>query len=214
MPSSSHRRRVLDTIRSELLQHPTLRLEDDGTAAYVRGSLHVAHEGKTIARYLVEILIPEQYPGKPPIVREVGGAIPADADHHVYSDGTACLFYPAAYWLRGFDRLRFVDFIDGPVRNYFLFQACKKKGVAWTHGEEAHDRQGAVDFFARELGADAATTVRVLEWLAARRATAYSNCPCGSGRDIRQCHTKVLRLQRVVPRWVFQVEARLLRNRG
>ena len=173
----------------------------------MRGSFRVEHEGRTIARYLIDIEIPEDYPSEPPLVREVGGVIPWTAERHVFSNGEACLFYPAAYWLQGFDRLRFVDFLDGPVRNYFLFQACKDADVEWPHGEQAHDTRGAIEYLAEQLGMDAPATCRCILQLAEGRLTAYSPCPCNSGSRVRACHLKVLRVQRLVPQALFRAEA-------
>jgi hypothetical protein len=44
--------------------------------------------------YIIEISIPDTFPHALPKVKEIGGKIPRDGNHHVNSDQTLCLGSP------------------------------------------------------------------------------------------------------------------------
>jgi hypothetical protein len=203
--ATTRRARAIESVRSLLRErYPTLRVVGDALPATVVGSFPVEYEGETLGRFLVEIELPSDYPRVRPIVREVGGEIPHDLEHH-NPKGVACLFHPAAYWLDGYDKRPLSDFLQGPVLNFFMFQCCKRLGVPWPHGEQAHGTAGALEFFCERLRVDERTALRCVKALAQKALTRHSRCPCGSMRSVRKCHRAILRFAERVPRSVFQV---------
>ena len=203
-PIATRRARVLENVRCALRdRYPTLRLVGDALPAAIVGSFQVEHEGRTLARFLVEIDLPADFPSSRPVVREVGGEVPHDLDHH-NPKGVACLFHPAAYWIDGYDRRPFNEFLDGPVRNFFLFQCCKREAIPWPHGEQAHGVVGSIEFFSELLHVDGRTALHCIASLALDPLQPHSLCPCGSKRAVRKCHPLLLKVARLVPRNLFQ----------
>src|SRR5262245_19852229 len=72
---------ALETLRSTLrAKYPTLHAEEVNQKVVVRGSLPITDQGAEIDWYLVEIVLPDDYPGSPSLVRETGGRIPRVQD--------------------------------------------------------------------------------------------------------------------------------------
>jgi hypothetical protein len=103
------------------------------------------------------------------------------------------LFHPAYYWLNGFHQKPLSALLEGPVRNYFVYQLCVETGQPWTHGELDHGTQGELEFFDSLLGTERNVTERCLRAMS-RGLTVHSPCPCGSGRPARTCHRVCLQL--------------------
>lgn len=198
--SASRRGRVLAGVQRQLgLHYPTLRLEVDG-AANILGSFPVCHDGAELDRFLVRIELPDCYPDSPPRVFEIGGRVPHDLDRHVIpADGSACLYYHAVYWMRGFHKRTITDFLRGPVQNFFLYQCAVEEGVSWPHGELAHGNLGILAFFSELFNIPIEQLSFSMERLLKHSARPKSRCPCGNARSTRECHPGFLQYIEAVP---------------
>jgi hypothetical protein len=131
-------------------EFPCLRAEDRGGVLFVVGSFFLRESNVELARYDVEIEFPQDQ-RKLPIVREVGGRIPWTRDRHVESDGKACLFVPDERWKHypiGSDS---IDYIRGPLRNFFLWQAYYEiEGKPLFEGR-SHGPDGILESYYEEL---------------------------------------------------------------
>jgi hypothetical protein len=195
---------LAEQIRSDLrARYPGLHLfiEPDGSAA-VRGTFPVlSGEGRELDRYRVTIELPPDYPRSLPIVREVGGRIPWKPDFHVNADGVACVLLPDDRWRCFPVGAPFVQFLDGPVHDFFLGQSLIALGEAWPFGQWSHGAKGVREYYQWLLHTDDSTTiVRYLEVLAKPDLKGHWECPCGSGEKIRRCcRAQIVELRNKIP---------------
>lgn len=179
-------------------RHPDLRLVMTGERPVFRGSFQVANDGVVIDRFSIEMTFPEGL-SKLPRIEEIGGRIPKHRDRHVCDDGAICAEVPELILLRG--KYSLMSYLDGPVRNYFLGQLLVEQGKKWPFGEWDHGKPGLVQAYGEVLGVTGEEHIRrFLDCLGHKKVKGHWNCPCGSGKRIRDCHVSVIRkLQDTVP---------------
>jgi hypothetical protein len=191
--------------------HPTLHVVIEDGLVRVCGTYPITHDDRELDRYLVEITFPPDYPESIPLLREVGGRLPQIASRHFSDDGTACLFVPDErewIWPTG---ASFSDFLDGPVRNFLLFQSIVSRGGKWPHGERSHGVEGVLEFYKEILATeDLRLVLRYVEYLSLPSVQGRL-CPCGSGRKAKKCHDAQLRelRQRIRPHVAYETLERL-----
>jgi hypothetical protein len=171
-------------------RYPSLHLFiEDGGTAIVRGTFTLrGHDGRVLDEYRVSITLPRGYPKSLPIVREVGGRIPWKPHFHVGPDGVACVCLPDDRWRYFPEGAPFVQFLDGPVRNFFLGQTLVAMGEDWPFGQWSHGAKGVEEYYQWLLQTnDLAAIVRYLRVLAKPHLKGHWDCPCGNGRNIRRC---------------------------
>ena len=179
-------------------KHPDLRLLTDGGRPIIRGSLQIANDGVVIDRFSIEMTFPDGI-SKLPRIEEIGGRIPKHPDRHVCDEGAICTDVPELILLRG--RSSLLSYLEGPVRNYFLGQLLVEQGKPWPFGEWDHGKPGLLQAYGEILGVtDEQEIRRYLDCLEHKKVKGHWNCPCGSGKRIRDCHLSVIRrLQESVP---------------
>ena len=162
----------------------------------LRGELPIAHNGKIIDHFEVEVRVDSRGPRRVvPVVRETGGRIPRTVDRHVYpTTGNACLFVQDEYWYRHPDGMELVDFLKGPVTSYFIAQTHFELHGEWPFGERAHGAEGIREFYYEIFGTRDSEVVRAF---VGTIATAVLNgrapCPCKSGKRVNACHAPLIR---------------------
>lgn len=184
-------------------QYPTLRFDVRQRIVFVSGSFPIRDGQGVLDRFLVEIELPPRFPRMIPMVREVGHRVPRNADHHMYPNGLACLLVEEEWWVSHPDgRYSLLEFLDGPVRSYFIGQAMMEKGMGWPFGERSHGPAGILECYAQLTGTqNLATAQGYLRMLAEDRIRGHHECPCGSGRILRDCHmSMLLELREKIPR--------------
>jgi hypothetical protein len=191
--------------------YPTLHVVIEDRIVRVRGTFPITHEGQELDRYLIEITIPDDYPETVPAVREVEGRLPKTAERHFDEGGMACLFVPDErewLWPRG---ASFLEFLEGPVRSFFLFQSIVSRGGTWPHGERSHGVDGLFEFYREKIGTDdLGAVLRYVEYLSLPDVHG-APCPCGSGRKAKKCHREQLRGLRamIAPGVAYHTQAAL-----
>jgi hypothetical protein len=176
--------------------YPDLHVFVVNERVQVRGCFPVVDSGRVLDRFNVEIDLPSDYPRRVPGVREVGGRIPRHIDCHVQSDGRACLFFPEERWRVWPEGSTFLEFLDGPVRGFFIWQSLRSLGADCPFGERAHGELGALEYYTETLGSDDPQfIVGCLDRLSQPGFKGFRGhwpCPCGSGVRIRNCHPGLL----------------------
>lgn len=195
---------LAEQIRVDLRgRYPSLHLfiGRDGRAT-VHGTFPVrSPAGRVCDEYRVSIELLADYPRSLPVVREVGGRIPWKPEFHVDSDGTACVLLPDDRWRCFPEGAPFVQFLDGPVHDFFLGQSLVALGEDWPFGQWSHGPKGTLEYYQWLLGThDAATIRRFLDVLAKLSFKRHWQCPCGSGEKIRRCcRARIVDLRRKIP---------------
>ncbi len=174
--------------------YPNLQMYRDGDQVLIRGSFPVLHEEKVLDRYLIEIQLLPNFPKTFPIVREIGGRIPRTDDYHMNSaSGEACLFLPEEYWGEFSSKPSLLDFLNGPVRNFFIGQSLVEKGEPWPFGFRPHGNMGIIEYYGEILGtSDLTQILKYIKLLSKLSMKGHWECPCGSGKRLRKCHFRQL----------------------
>jgi len=170
--------------------YPNLHFYPEKDRVFIRGSFPIIYDGKILDRYLIEVELLPDYPESIPIVRETGGRIPKTLDHHInIPAGDICLFFPDERWKIYPPNSTFLDFLNGPVRNYFIGESLVELGQPWPFGQWSHDAEGIIEYYSNLLGTqDLAVILKYLEYLSKPRLKGHWDCPCGSGERLRNCH--------------------------
>lgn len=184
---------------------PTLHVVQEPGTIYVRGRLNITGPElrAAVAYYDIELEFPANYPDADPLVRETGGVIPKDDDHHFQDNGVACLFLPEERWRYCRPDATITEFIKGPVLGFFAWQAhLALTGQKPPSGEWQHGCGAIFDFYCEQLGTrDLRVVATFLEYMTAKKPKGTWRCYCGSGQQLRQCHfAKVQFLRERIPR--------------
>lgn len=160
----------------------------------VKGELEVSasHEKVDIKdSFLIEIFIPAEYPGKPPIAKEVGNRIPLK--FHKYKDNSLCLSAPVEVRKVFAEYPSLIGFVEKLLTPY-LYNFCiwEKTGIV-PFGELSHGGKGILEYYKEKFGASTdVEALRILRILAEDSYRGHLPCPCESGNNLRQCHGNLL----------------------
>lgn len=205
-----------------LEEYPTLRLApatDDGLL--LRGSLHfivAGPEGEVIDDvYQLEISIAPGFPDTLPLVREIGGRIPAD--FHKLEGGYLCLGSPTAVRHRLTETPTLPTLLRALVIPYLYGHSFYLKHQRMPYGELPHGNEGIREHLREWFGTCRGARPEEFLRLASiqRRVANKAACPCGSGRRLGRCHNHTVnrlraKLGRLWFRSEFERVTRLLVN--
>jgi hypothetical protein len=196
--------RIALNLRQELgTSYPDLCVVIDEGLVHVRGSYALVHEGEELDRFQIDITWPVTE-SEAPIFREVGGRIPRHEDRHVQTDGSACVGVPEEWLLRPKQDRTLIRYLQEPVRHFLIWQALVEKGEPSPWNGRSHGLQGLEESYSEMLGiGDSHAIPRYLELLILKKVKGHLDCPCGSGKHLRDCHRQqVLDLRDRIPRTV------------
>jgi hypothetical protein len=81
-------------LQKVVLKYPNLLIIDHEGCKFLKGILDIpSDDGSIVRSYSIEIKHTKSYPYRFPVVYEVGGDIPNEADFHKYGDGRCCSPY-------------------------------------------------------------------------------------------------------------------------
>lgn len=183
--------RMKEAVRRE---YPALFFYPEDEGVFVRGDYPIVDEGKVLDQFSIEIELPRYDPDELPLLREVGGRIPRTSDNHINVPlGDICLFVPDERW-RIYPRgSTLLDFLNVPVRNYFIGYCLVEMGEPWPFGQRSHGADGIFEYYSELLGTDdKRIVIHFLECLGKPTLKGHWECPCGSGKRIRNCHQTTL----------------------
>ena len=146
-------------------------------------------------RYQVKLQVSQDSPRGIPALYEIGNRIPRKSDRHMEADGKACIVLPDAYWYEHPQGMNMLDFLNGPVRNFFVNQSLIDLGQpnVWKNGEWGHGAEGIVEFYATILGTREPKTILAYLGILKRDVIkGHWPCPCGSKRKLRNCHRELI----------------------
>lgn len=162
---------------------------------FIRGVLEflASYEAVSIRdKFQIEILIPEDYPDRPPLVKETGGRIPKD--FHTYPDGTLCLGAPIEIRMKFAKTRSLLGFVSEQIIP-FLFSFCYFQQYGrMPYGELPHGAKGLLEYYTQFFNVSSdVTTIGLLKILAENNYKGHHDCPCCSRKRIRDCHGGLLR---------------------
>ena len=191
---------TLDEVKAAIaFDQPKLRASLDGRVIRVEGTYLVyekgvvAAPGGPITDFDIEMKFADRYPRHEPKVFEVGGWIPRKAERHINPDGDCCVTV-WENWLVATQDHSFASYINGPLNEYFLGQFWFEKTGKWPFGERPHGAKGLQEAYADALGIPNKQEGLFyhLRLLSQDWPKGHWQCPCGSGKPLRNCHRNEL----------------------
>lgn len=180
-----------------------LHVVQDDSVVRLRGAFRVlGADDQVVDFFRVDVEISSDHPRSPPKVEETGGRIPRHIDRHVFESGFACLGVPEEileYWKK---TLSIVDFMRGPVNQYFLGQIHFELTGRFPFGERPHGAVGLLEYYVEKLGiSDVLQVVVALKIAISKEVLAGGTCFCSSHAALQECHLwQLLKLRQYVPR--------------
>lgn len=183
-----------DMIQIFLSEYPGFEYKVDDDTVILEGkiSLNHEHEGiRFVNDYLVQIKFDKDGFSVGPTIYELSNKIDKSYPH-LYGDKSLCLAaYPELYIF--FSELSddiLVKWIDMFVIPYFYSYEYFKKYKSYPFGERSHGVKGILeyyqDYFDVETITQAFNLVKYV--LISSRYRGHIQCPCESGKKIRNCH--------------------------
>lgn len=178
--------------------YPNLHFSVRENQVFLTGSFPIEHEGQIIDHYAIEIEFPQTYPKGIPLVREVGGRIPRTPDRHIYATEDVCLFLPLEVSSAYPEGTSLLAFLNGPVQSFFVGQSIFELTGEWPFGQRSHGDEGYAEYVTEVTGVkDKDAIYRFILAMQKDEIKGYWDCPCGSGKKLRNCHLQqVLKLHR------------------
>jgi hypothetical protein len=159
---------------------------------FFQGLFEVKDEHSTSAPFKpfeLEIELPNNFPAAFPVVRETAGRVPRTIHRHVFTDGTACVGTLVDLWQRYENSCHLVTFIGNEVRDWCVYQLCRENKVPYPHGERMHGVLGIFQSLYDLFGTKQPSVVfAYLNVLRRQHISGHQQCPCGSGKRLRDCH--------------------------
>jgi hypothetical protein len=188
----------------ELLRDPSGELHVRGVVGFC-----IDHGSHTIEdTYQVDLEIPDNFPGSPPIVYETGGKIPVDFGHFMGA-GNFCLGVPVEVRRRFAQHRNLLRFIDDQVIPYLFSHSYKRDHGKLPFGERDHGTMGLLDYYKEFFGTTGIGAMKLLRCLADTSAPPLMACPCGEDRKLKDCHgPKLDDLRPYLPAKRFEAELR------
>lgn len=151
--------------------------------------------GKPAPGYEIVIVLPEQYPRRVPSLYCKDASLPRDIDRHILQNGRACLCVRSESRRFLGKNYLLVNFIDRLVVPFLVGQFYYDCSGEWPWTDRSHGTAGIDEAWIQLLGFGGEAEVRAfLEALS--RKNGYGGhlpCPCGSGKRLRSCHSKLFR---------------------
>ena len=142
--------------------------------------------------YRMAILLPYNYPKKIPRMYCNDEKLPVgNIDRHIMNDGSACLGVNAEIsqkWRVNPIIVSFLDHVVSPFLAWQVYYDVYSKPPPW--GERAHCEKGILEFYSEILELpNEPNIVGFMELLARKNnPKGHEECPCGSGKKLRDCH--------------------------
>ena len=158
---------------------------------------HIYRDTNIVDTYQVEVQTNSNYPDQLPIIREVGGKIDMRYGH-IDKDRILCLATEADMRINLGRPFRLIEWLEKYVISYFLTYSYYKMYGVMPDGERSHNEEGILEFYTEYFGFGSTEETRgFLKHVCSKNYKGHHNCPCNSGKRIRDCHKdKILELRK------------------
>lgn len=176
-------------------EYKHLKIRQQNGQKYLWGTIDITSPaGEVIQDFLIEIHCHEGFPKRFPILYEIGGYIPREADWHKYSDDSCCITADPVEILACKSGISLYSFIKDHVIPYLANQYFRKNFGHYKN-EYAHGINGIFQAYC-----DIMKTPDITSWkryIACAFGSTSINisrnapCFCGSGKKYKHCHMQV-----------------------
>lgn len=180
----------IETIRQE---YPNFQEKQESDHSYLKGILDIPDDDGNIAgSFSIEIHPSKDFPFAFPILYEVGGEIPCEADWHKYFDNSCCLTVLAKEKLICKNGITLVWFVQNIAIPYFANQLYRKQTGKYLQ-EYSHGSDGIWEFYAELFySRDHRVWLHCLEnSFGNSKFERNGECYCNSGKKYKKCHLPI-----------------------
>ncbi len=178
-------------IKELLERYPGLEVverKEDGLL--LRGKIHVFRTAQNFTldqTYRVEIRVPINSDALPTVI-STDGAIDVSYPHR-YNNGTLCLETDTAARMRFADGFNLTQWVDEFVEPYFFSYEYHCRYGVFPFGERPHGINGLLDTYQGIFDESDLRKVFILaRYVCDGEYRGHIDCPCGSGKKLRNCH--------------------------
>lgn len=176
-------------------ENPALKPVFENNHWQLVGALDVVDEfGKKWDQYQVKIIYPHEYPNKVPVMFEIGGRIPHEADYHVNGDGSCCLSVPALEMIILKKGITTINFLQKLAIPYLANQTYRCKKGHFEGEEFAHGAGGIFQFYSDLFCTQNPLLILTLlgEIILNQLPDRNDPCTCKSGKKYKKCHLRAV----------------------
>lgn len=167
-------------------KYPYLLFQRKKEGCFISGTIFI-ESNEIKDQYEIEIAIPNDYPKKIPTVKELGGKIPKEFHHN--SNEALCLETPFRVQKVFSECETLLSFIDNLVIPYLSSYSYYVINGKLPYGEHKHGTEGILEDYKQEFGvSEDYIVIRLLQILVEDNYRGHHLCPCGSEKNIRNCH--------------------------
>ncbi len=166
-----------------------------GDKYVLTGNWDVIAQGNVLESYKIRIVFPDDFPKSVPLVFEIEEKIPRSRDRHMSEslNWAACLFVSCARWEIWPVGAPFGQFLNGPVRQFFLAQTYYEEFKKWPWVDYRHETEGQLQYFEEKLGTTKLDHIlEFIEIVLKEKTPRSTKCFCNSGRKAFECHDKLI----------------------
>lgn len=174
-------------------EYPNFQKKTESGCSYLKGILDIPDDNGNIAcSFSIEIYPSKDFPFAFPVIYEVGGEIPCEADWHKYPDNSCCLTVPAKEKLICRNGITLVWFVQNIAIPYFANQIYKKQEGKYLQ-EYSHGTKGIREFYAELFqSSDYKVWRHCLEnSFGSTKFERNGSCYCNSGKKYKKCHLPI-----------------------
>ena len=182
--------------------YPELFAKEENDKINVIGRWNVFAESEYIDSYFIKIELPNDYPQSVPKVWEISYKLKKNRNTHFNPpDNHACLFAPPERWEKWPIGASFIEFLDGPVAEFFFSQAYYQLTGEWIFGQRSHGADGIIEYYYDKLDLKDKKILKDCLMLCLEKKFARQwKCPCNSERRLIKCHgPQLISLKKVIP---------------
>lgn len=210
----SNKRLLNEEKKSLSDKHPFLKLEiaTSGTPLNSKVALKIESalvsgiyrlkipESQRYYDYRIAIVLSDNYPQSSPVMYCNDKKLPiGEIDRHIMKDGRACLGVQAEISQKWRSNPRIVPFIDNLVAPFLVWQVFyDEHGYPPPWGQRSHYGEGILEFYSETLKMPNGPHIIGFMKLLSRKNNpkGHEECPCGTGRRLRNCHIELIRKAR------------------
>ncbi len=174
-------------------RYPNLRVKESNGIKYFKGIVDIPDEnGNIVGSFLMELHWQKGYPYRFPLLFEVGGMIPNEADWHKYSNSGCCITVEADEILICKNGIHLLEFMKKHAIGFFANFIFKNVTGNYKNGDYGHGGMEIAQFYSHLLKTNDAKLwlqyfKNVFENLAYNKDR-NNLCFCNSGKKYKCCH--------------------------
>lgn len=190
-----------------VLKYTELQLSLDPSSLYIiQGPLYfsaIYNEVAIEGNFLIKIILPNDYPRTPPVAQETEGR--TNNFHTNPADSTLCLGSSLEVKKRFAEEPSLISFVENLLIPHLYSFSYKEKYGQLPYGELSHGGTGILEYYMEFFRvSNELCILGLLKILADDNYRGHRDCPCESGKRLRQCHgTQLMYIRKIQTSFEF-----------